>query len=201
MLPVSARLAIGRPSRSGAMTDAQSQKLGLLAKLVLTCLVVLAAAGVMWYGMTISTIQRLWRQLLERPDGPMAFRFILQPLMAAIAAFLHSRRDARTSRTSYFWALVSNGQQRVERLREALNATARIILLGLLMDAVYQVVVFGRFIRSRRLLSQCCWDSCLTSCSGVWSRVSCAKGAMAPLRIKPDEVAENGESGHHRRGR
>ena len=122
------------------MTDAQSQKLGLLAKLVLTCLVVLAAAGVMWYGMTISTIQRLWRQLLERPDGPMAFRFILQPLMAAIAAFLHSRQDARTGRTSYFWALVSNGQQRV-----ALNATARIILLGLVMDAVYQVVVFGRF--------------------------------------------------------
>src|SRR4029077_5214343 len=129
------------------MTDAQpeSQKLGLLARLVLICLVVLAAAGVIWYGVTISTIQRLWRQLIERPYGPMAFPFILQPVMAAIAAFFHGRKDARIGRTSYFWAMVRNGKERVERLREALNATARIILLGLIMDAIYQIIVFRRF--------------------------------------------------------
>jgi hypothetical protein len=129
------------------MTDAQpqSQELGLLARLVLICLIVLAAAGVIWYGVTISTIQRLWRQLIERPDGPMAFRFILQPLMAAIAAFLHGRKNARIGRTPYFWGMVSNRQERAERLRDALNATARIILLGLIMDAIYQIIVFGRF--------------------------------------------------------
>ena len=75
----------------------------------------------------------------------MAFRFILQPLMAAIAAFLHGRKDARIGRTPYFWTMVSNPQERVERLREGLNATARIILLGLIMDAIYQVIVFRRF--------------------------------------------------------
>lgn len=133
------------------MTDAQpeSQKLGLLARLVLICLVVLAAAGVIWYGVTISTIQRLWRQLIERPYGPMAFRFILQPVMAAIAAFFHGRKDARIGRTSYFWAMVSNGKERVERLREALNATARIILLGLIMDAIYQMIVFQMIVFRR----------------------------------------------------
>ena len=108
---------------TSAITDGprQSQDLGLLARLVLICLIVLAAAGVIWYGVTISTIQRLWRQLIERPYGPMAFRFILQPLMAAIVAFLHGRKDARIGRTSYFWAMVRNGKERVERLREALN--------------------------------------------------------------------------------
>ncbi len=35
--------------------------------------------------------------------------------------------------------------ERTERLREALNATARIILLGLVMDAIYQVIVLKRF--------------------------------------------------------
>ena len=30
-------------------------------------------------------------------------------------------------------------------LREGLNATARIILLGLIMDAIYQIIVFNRF--------------------------------------------------------
>ena len=31
------------------------------------------------------------------------------------------------------------------RLREGLNATARIILLGIVMDAMYQLIVLGRF--------------------------------------------------------
>jgi TRAP-type C4-dicarboxylate transport system permease small subunit len=86
------------------MTDwqPQPQELGLQARLVLLGLILLAAAGVIWYGVTLSTIQRLWRQLIERPDGPMAFRFILQPLMGAIVAFLHGRKDARRGRTPYF---------------------------------------------------------------------------------------------------
>ena len=36
-------------------------------------------------------------------------------------------------------------RERTERLREALNATARIILLGLVMDGIYQVIVLKRF--------------------------------------------------------
>jgi Ca2+/Na+ antiporter len=36
-------------------------------------------------------------------------------------------------------------EDRVARLQDGLNATARIILLGLVMDAAYQVIVFRRF--------------------------------------------------------
>ena len=75
----------------------------------------------------------------------MAFRFILQPLMAAIAAILHGRRDARTGRSPYFWTVMSKPQERVGRLREGLNATARIILLGIVMDVIYQIIVLKRF--------------------------------------------------------
>ena len=75
----------------------------------------------------------------------MAFRFILQPLMAAIAAILHGRRDARTGRSPYFWTVMSEPQERIGRLREGLNATARIILLGIVMDAIYQIIVLKRF--------------------------------------------------------
>ena len=31
-------------------------------------------------------LQRLWTELVARPSGPMAFRFILQPVMGAIFA-------------------------------------------------------------------------------------------------------------------
>ena len=79
----------------------------------------------------------------------MRFRFILQPLMAAIAAILGGLKDARTGRSPY-WTMLGNPRERVERLEEGLNATGRIILLGLVMDAIYQIIVLKRFYPADR---------------------------------------------------
>ncbi|HUC11454.1 MAG TPA: hypothetical protein VL985_13650 [Stellaceae bacterium] len=127
------------------MPDAEPQKLSLLAKLVGASIVVLIVAGIVWHGVTAATFERIWRQLIERADAPMRFRFILQPLMAAIAAVLNGFKDARTGRSPYFWTILGKPGERVGRLEEGLNATARIIFLGLVMDAIYQVIVLKRF--------------------------------------------------------
>jgi hypothetical protein len=130
------------------MTDPQGQpeeRLSILARLVLIGLILLTIVGIIRYGVTIAVIQRIWWQLVERPTRPLAFRFILQPVMAAAAAFLRARRDARAGRSPYFWTAMSGRQDRMEGLREALNATARIILLGLVMDVIYQIIVLKRF--------------------------------------------------------
>ncbi len=87
-----------------------AQKLGLLARLVLAALILLIIGGIAWHGITVAIILRIWHDLIDRPSGPMAFRFILQPLMAAIEAILHGRSDARTGRTPYFWTVMSNRQ-------------------------------------------------------------------------------------------
>jgi hypothetical protein len=127
------------------MTDAEPQKLSLLAKLVVSFILVLIVVGVVWHGVSIEIVNRVWHQLIDRADAPMRFRFILQPLMAAIAAILDGLKDARTGRSPYFWTLLRNPRERIERLNEGLNATARIILLGLVMDAIYQIIVLKRF--------------------------------------------------------
>ena len=127
------------------MTAADRQELGLLAKLVIAIGIALIVAGIVWYGVSIATFKRIWYQLIERADAPMRFRFILQPLMAAIAAILAGLKDVRTGRSPYFWTMLGNPRQRVERLEEGLNATARIILLGLVMDVIYQIIVLKRF--------------------------------------------------------
>jgi hypothetical protein len=127
------------------MTDAEPQKLSLLAKLVLGFILVMIVAGIVWHGVSIPTFKRIWHDLVERPDAPMRFRFILQPLMVAIVAFRHGLQDARTGRSPYFWTMLGNPRERAQRLNEGLNATARVILLGLVMDAIYQVIVLGRF--------------------------------------------------------
>jgi hypothetical protein len=127
------------------MAKPPEQSLGLLAKLVLVALVVLVIAGAVWHGITLANFKRIWDQELARPSGPMKFRFLLQPLMAAIVAVRDGMKDARTGRMPFFWAMFKRPGRRVARLEEGVNATARIILLGLVMDIVYQVIVLDRF--------------------------------------------------------
>jgi hypothetical protein len=60
------------------MTDAEPQKLSLLAKLVVAFILVMIVAAVVWHGVSIETFKRIWHQLIDRADAPMRFRFILQ---------------------------------------------------------------------------------------------------------------------------
>lgn len=121
------------------------QRLSLLTKLVIAALVTLIIAGGVWYGITVANAKRIWLQELARPSGPMKFRFILQPIMAAIVAARDGISDARTGRIPFLSAMLHRPGRRVVRLEEALNATARIILLGLVMDAIYQYIVLDQF--------------------------------------------------------
>ena len=88
---------------------------------------------------------RQWADLLARPSGPFAFRFLLQPTMAIIAAVKDGLEDARTGRSPYFWTILTRAEERGAALREGLRATSRIIVLGLVMDAAYQIVALRTF--------------------------------------------------------
>jgi hypothetical protein len=127
------------------VTDANPPKLELMPRLVIGLAILSIAAGVLWYGITVQVIERFWSDQLDRPNGPMSFRYILQPSMAAIAAIHGGIRDARAGRTPYFWTVARNPRERLGRLREGLTATARIILLGFAMDVIYQHLVFKTF--------------------------------------------------------
>jgi hypothetical protein len=82
----------------------------------------------------------------------MKFRFIVQPLMAAIVATLDGLRDARSSRSPYLWRMFRNPQERTALLREGLNATARVILLGIVVDLIYQTLVLKTFYPGEALI-------------------------------------------------
>ena len=120
-------------------------KMSSLAKLVMALGALLIVAGVMRHGLTIKNILRLWQNLVDRPGSAMSFRFVLQPSMAVIAAIHDGLEDARSGRSPYFWTVLRAPEERVQRLNEGLNATAKIILLGIAMDVIYQVMVFSEF--------------------------------------------------------
>ena len=88
------------------MTDPPSKNAILLARVAVALLVGLPVLGVVWYGVSSEDLGRLWQHILARPGGPMTFRFILQPAMAAIAALRDGVNDARLGRTPYLSAIV-----------------------------------------------------------------------------------------------
>jgi hypothetical protein len=116
-----------------------------LARLVLVLMIAFVILGLALYGFSAEVRERIWQSLLERPTGPMTFRFILQPIMAMIAALHDGIADARTGRAPYLWTILTNPAKRVDRLNEGLISTARVLLLGLGMDAIYQCIEFDTF--------------------------------------------------------
>jgi hypothetical protein len=127
------------------MSGQDPVQLNLLPKIVIALLIILIIAGAVWHGVTVDAIDRLWHDLVERPNSTMRFRFILQPLMAAIAAVRAGIRDARADRSPYLIRMLRNRRERVGLMNESLNATARIILLGIVMDVIYQALVLKTF--------------------------------------------------------
>jgi hypothetical protein len=128
-----------------SMPETESRTKIALARLVLVLIVAMVVLGVAMHGLSLSALERIWQNLLNRPGGPMTFRFVLQPMMAALAALIDGSKDARTGRDPYLWTLLSNPTKRSRRLHEGLISTARVILLGLGMDLIYQAIVFDTF--------------------------------------------------------
>lgn len=86
-------------------------------------------------------IVRGWEGLMDRIGGPMTFRLILQPLMATLLAVRAGLKDAREGRPPYLWTLLTDSSQRVDLLREGWRSIARVFVLAVLMDLIYEYVV------------------------------------------------------------
>ena len=130
------------------MTDAPSTTQIVQARLAVGLIVGLIVVGALWYGISVESFGRLWSDILDRPGGPMTFRFILQPAMAIIAALRDGVHDARRRAQAVCLGLVHGVRDpdgRSGRLWEGFVSTARIIILGVVMDTVYQWVVFKTF--------------------------------------------------------
>ncbi len=95
--------------------------------------------------MPADLIPPFWDELLGRTNGPLQFRFILQPVMATLLAIRDGYGDAASGRVPYLHDIVHNPSGRGERLKEGLHAVARVMLLGTAMDAAYQFTVIKAF--------------------------------------------------------
>jgi len=75
----------------------------------------------------------------------MGFRFILQPIMASLLAIRDGIRDARIGRSPYFWTVATDPTRREKRIVEGIRAVMRVLILGVVMDVIYQIIELHGF--------------------------------------------------------
>jgi hypothetical protein len=88
---------------------------------------------------------RFVSDMVARVSGPMSFRLVLQPAMAAFFAIRSGLADAREGRPPYFWALVSGSAPRGATLESGWKSVGRVFILAVVLDVVYQLYVL-RFV-------------------------------------------------------
>ena len=88
-------------------------------------------------------LMRALMNITDRVGGPMTFRIILQPLMATLLAFRAGLKDAQQGRPPYFWTILTDPSQRADLLREGWKSVARVFVLAIVMDVIYQLIVLG----------------------------------------------------------
>ena len=87
-------------------------------------------------------LSRFFGDLAGRVGGPLSFRLILQPAVAIYLAIRAGVLDAHNGRPPYLWTVLTDRADREELLSEGWKAVAKVFILAVLIDVVYQVWVY-----------------------------------------------------------
>jgi len=87
---------------------------------------------------------------MGRLDGPLHFRFIVQPLVAALLATRDGWQDAHAGRTPF--RLITDPAQRRQVLLSSWKSVGKIFVIALILDFAYQLEVFHWFYPGQALL-------------------------------------------------
>jgi hypothetical protein len=79
----------------------------------------------------------------KRLTGPGRFRFVVQPLVAVVLGVLGGLADVRAGRPPYLYALILHRDQRRELVKSGFETVLNLLLMGILLDAIFQWVILG----------------------------------------------------------
>lgn len=76
--------------------------------------------------------------LLARLQGPMHFRFLLQPLVAIFFAFRDARRDIREGLAPFFWTVFTDPGHRRYMIKSGWKSICKVLIVAIVLDLVFQ---------------------------------------------------------------
>jgi hypothetical protein len=127
------------------LTDGPPKTAIFTAWLAILLVAGLLILGFILHGTSAASLKQLWMNILAEPRGPFAFRFILQPVLAAGAALRDGINGARAGRSPFLWAIACGIEAPGGLLWEAIRSTAKVVIAAVAMDGVYQWLVLDAF--------------------------------------------------------
>ena len=86
-------------------------------------------------------LTRVWENLVGRLTGPMNFRFLIQPTVAALLAIRGGLADARRGQPAFLWSAITDPLGRRELLAQGWKDVAKVFTLAVVLDVIYQLIV------------------------------------------------------------
>lgn len=85
----------------------------------------------------------LLAELVERFNGPMSARLLIQPAIACFFAVRDGVRDARDGAPPYLYALAFRSGERRARISGAWASAGKVAIMAFVLDCVFQYVADG----------------------------------------------------------
>lgn len=91
--------------------------------------------------MLANVFSDLWEGLVSRTNGPLKFRFVLQPAMAIFLGLHGGLRDWREGKPAFFWEFLVDPAKRKELFRDGWHSLEKLFILAIVLDCVYQAII------------------------------------------------------------
>ena len=97
-------------------------------------------------------IARVWNDFVARTTGPMWFRLILQPAVAAVFGTRAGLRNARRGASQSHPVHALDPAYRRAMFRQALHDVGKVLIAGVGLDAIFQLIALRAFYPLEALL-------------------------------------------------
>jgi hypothetical protein len=87
-------------------------------------------------------LSTLWTDFIERFDGPLHFRLLVQPVVAILFAVRDGRRDAREGRRAYLWSVFTEPEERRYLFESGWKGISKVFVVAYACDVIYQFMVW-----------------------------------------------------------
>ena len=114
----------------------------VLAILVIVITIPFAIMDTIETGRVYLFSRQFLEELPQRFTGPGRLRFILQPMVAIVLGIRGGLADAKAGNPPYLFGLLFGAGIRRELLRSGVAAIRNLLALGIIMDVVFQLVLY-----------------------------------------------------------
>jgi len=128
-----------KPTRSTVSTIVTA-----LAVLILAAALPSAVRDTLETGRVYLFSHQFLEELPQRLSGPGRLRFLLQPAIAILLGWRSGLIDFRSGRPPYLHGLILGGANRKELLRSGLAAIRDLLAIGIVLDALAQLLIYGQ---------------------------------------------------------